>query len=283
MTKEIKSKSKIEESQRLALIENLKEFGLTENEALIYIELTRAGVATSYKLHKLTGIGRSIIDSILEALVDKNLITLENTSSSKLYRAFPYKNLASLVEVKEAEVDALKKSLDLMQTNFSEFAKGSTKDESNVLHYYGVEGLKQVIWNTLRARKKMRIFEVSRLSAFLQASFAEKYRQEAVHRGIVHYDLTNESFMPGWTDVTEYIENHQKLRYIDPKILEIKFEIYIYNDVVGMLDYRNNELLCIEVQNKYLATLQKQLFDYVWKDAIEMFVTGPRGEMGIKD
>ncbi len=127
----------------------------------------------------------------------------------------------------------------------------------------------------------MRIFEVSRLSAFMQKHFAERYRQEALFRGIKHYDLTNQSFMPGWTDVAGFAALNE-VRYIDPSILEIKFEIYIYNDIVTMIDYKNNELLCLEIYNPFLASLQKQLFDYIWKDAKKMKITGPRGELSLE-
>lgn len=271
----------IEIKQRQLLIQNLSEFGLSNDEASIYLELTRIGSSTSYKLHKITGVGRAVIDKILTSLVEKNLVSQENTNRQILYTAQPYRNLASLVEIREAQVESMKHSLDNLFDNLSVFTRGTQSSDSKVLHYYGEEGLKQLVWNTLRAKKEMRIFEVSRLSAFMQKSFAEKYRMEAHLRGITHYDLTNESYMPGWTDVQEYLNNNQQLRYIDPGILEIKFEIYIYNDVVTMLDYKNNEIIGVEFYNKYLATLQKQLFDYIWKGAIAMKVVGPRGEMKI--
>jgi sugar-specific transcriptional regulator TrmB len=259
------------------LIKNLAEFGLSKQEATVYIELTRIGPSTSYKLHQSVGIGRSTLDKILDDLVNKNMVSLNQTSQSKIYIAQPYKSLSNLVDVKEAEVDIMKESLNKIYERFAGMNNGAIEGNSQVLHYYGIEGLKQVVWNTLRARDEMRIFEVSRLSAFMQKSFAEKYREECVFRGIKHYDLTNESFLPGWTDVQEYVKNNE-VRYINPSTLEIKFEIYIYNDVVTMIDYKDNELLCLEIYNPFLASLQKQLFDYVWKDAKKMEVVGARGE-----
>ena len=267
------------ESKEL-LVRNLAEFGLTREEALTYIELTRSGSATSYHLHQLTGIGRSTLDKVLDVLLEKNLVSLNRTDNTKIYTAHPYKNLSNLVEVKEAEVEMMKESLNKIYDKFAGLSPGSTKDNAQVIHYYGMEGLKQVVWNALRAKDEMRIFEVSRLSAFMQKKFAERYREECVARGIKHYDLTNESFMPGWTDVHKFVEQDET-RYIDPAILEIKFEIYIYNDVVALTDYRNSELLCLEIHNSFLASLQKQLFDYIWKDAKKMVVTGPRGEMTV--
>lgn len=262
------------------LIRNLAEFGLTREESIVYIELTRTGPATSYHLHQITEMGRSTLDKILEALLSKNLVSLNRTDNTKIYTAHPYKNLSNLVEVKEAEVEMMKESLNQIYDKFAGLNAGTTESNAQVIHYYGIEGLKQVVWNTLRTKDEMRIFEVSRLSAFMQKKFAERYREECVARGIKLYDLTNENFMPGWTDVQPYLKLN-KARYIDPAILEIKFEIYVYNDVVTLIDYKNNELLCLEIHNPFLASLQKQLFDYVWKDAKEMVITGPRGEMRV--
>jgi sugar-specific transcriptional regulator TrmB len=268
------------ENQKILLIKNLIEFGLTEIEASVYIELTRIGTSTSYKLHQVVGIGRSVLDKVLEDLISKNMVSLQQTNQSKVYTAHPYKNLSNLVEVKEAEVGVMKNSLNKIYERFAGLDASILEGNSQVLHYYGIEGLKQVVWNTLRAREEMRIFEVSRLSAFMQKQFAEKYREECAFRGIHHFDMTNESFIPGWTDVKAYLKNNE-CRFIDPSVLEIKFEIYIYNDVVTLIDYKDNELLCLEIYNPFLATLQKQLFDYIWKDAKKMEITGARGELSI--
>lgn len=262
------------------LIRNLAEFGLTKQEATIYIELSKTGPSTSYKLHQVTSIGRSSLDKVLEKLLTKNLVSLNRTKQHKIYTAHPYKNLSNLVKVKEVELGKMKKSLPHIYERFANFDGGTVHKDSQVLHYYGIEGLKQVVWNTLRAKDEMRIFEVSRLSAFMQQSFAEKYREECVYRGIKQFDLTNESFMPGWTDIAPFVKQNE-VRYIDPAVLEVQFEIYIYNDVVTLIDYKDNELLCLEVYNPFLTSLQKQLFDFVWKDATKMEVTGARGEMTI--
>ena len=50
-----------------------------------------------------------------------------------------------------------------------------------------------------------------------------------------------------------------------------------------MLDYSNNELTAIEIHNDRLANLQRQLFEYVWKDAKPMQVIGQRGEMKVAE
>lgn len=264
------------------LIDDLKQFGLTQDEATIYLELLKRKNTTAYKLSKKLKMSRTKVYSLLDILKSKNLVSENTKSFGSEYIAHPYKHLEQLVEVKEAEIKELKETLPELYKKFSEVIPATSKKKASVLHYYGMKGLKQVVWNTLRAEKEFRIYEVSRLSAFMQQEFAENVRREYVKRGIVNYDLTNQSFMPGWTDVKEFVEKYQKIRYIDPKILTIRFEIYIYNDVVAMVDYKDEEIFCIEITNPTLAQFQTQLFDYVWSNAQKMYITGERGQADIK-
>lgn len=264
------------------LIEDLSKFGLSNEEAIVYIELLKGGRSSAYQLSKKLQLGRSKVSSIIRSLEDKNMVFEQVKGSSTEYQAHPYRNLAALVEIEEAEIKNRKSSLPDLYDKFSEIVPSTKLPKSKVYHYYGIDGLKQVTWNSLKAKGVMKIFEVSRLSVFLQQDFADDYRMECVRRGITHMDLTNEAHMPGWTDVQEFVDS-QKLRYIDPKILKIKFEILIYNDIVALLDYKDKEIFCVEIHSASLAELQNQLFDYVWKDAVEMKFIGPRGEAKVVD
>ena len=53
------------------LIEHLVAFGLTGQEALVYLELFRSGKSTGYEISKLTGISRSNAYKALDGLTTK--------------------------------------------------------------------------------------------------------------------------------------------------------------------------------------------------------------------
>jgi sugar-specific transcriptional regulator TrmB len=260
------------------LLKNLNEFGLTEEQSLLYLLLQQHPQSSSYKLHQLSEVSRGKVENILKELLQKQLIT-ENKAlnKQKTYIAHPFKNLTNLIELKTQETDQMKEALNSLLEN-SQFAM--FKKSSETYHYTGIDGLKQVLWNSLKTKGEMYVFEVSRLSAFMQQSFAESWRQEVLQRGFTIKDLTNQNYMAGWTDVPGFVEINP-VRYVDPKVLEILYEIYIYNDVVVMLEYKDKEIMCTEIHNKYLANLQKQLFEYIWKDAAKMDVIGDRGEMKV--
>ena len=55
-------------------VEYLLHFGLTRQEALIYVELLVKGKQTGYEIAKETGISRSNVYSVLAALAEKGRI-----------------------------------------------------------------------------------------------------------------------------------------------------------------------------------------------------------------
>lgn len=64
-------------------LEYLKSFGLTGQEATIYISLLKMGAATGYEVAKETGISRSNVYGSLAALVDKGAAYLIEGETSK--------------------------------------------------------------------------------------------------------------------------------------------------------------------------------------------------------
>jgi len=71
-----------------AILEGLMKFGLTRQEAVIYLTLYRDGEMTGYEAAKLTGISRSNVYSALSGLADKGAVYLEEGNTSR-YQSVP--------------------------------------------------------------------------------------------------------------------------------------------------------------------------------------------------
>ena len=72
----------------MSFIEKLMVFGLTRQEASIYLCLYRNGILTGYEAAKLTGISRSNVYNALAGLAEKGAAYLLEGNSSK-YMAVP--------------------------------------------------------------------------------------------------------------------------------------------------------------------------------------------------
>ncbi len=254
----------------------LKPYGLSEEEAKIYIFLLESGVCTALTISRELHIGRTKVYRILDKLKNKLLVEEYIKERGAEFGATDPTKFKQLLIEKELEVTGLKQSLpDVLQS----LTKLSTKAQksSKVLYYQGVEGLKQVSWNALRAKKCIRVYEVEHISDFLPADFSEVFRGEQVKRKITTKDLTNKSSFSGFTDVSELISHYSEFRYIPKNDLNIKFEALIYNDVYTTYTYKGEEVFCVEIHNAELADMQKQIFDFVWKRAKKMRFMDDRG------
>lgn len=65
------------------LVEHLTAFGLTRQEAQVYLELFRSGTSNGYEIAKCTGISRSNVYKALEGLADKGGAYVSEGTSRK--------------------------------------------------------------------------------------------------------------------------------------------------------------------------------------------------------
>ena len=97
--------------------------------------------------------------------------------------------------------------------------------------------------------------------------FAEKLRAERVKRQIYDREIQNTDQagpMSDWTNVKNYDQIYQ-CRLLDKKIVDIKHDTYIYNDVFVFFYFIKNEMFGIEIHNAEIAKTQKQIFEVLWK------------------
>jgi len=72
-----------------SIIYLLREFNFTESEAKVYVALLENGACTGYEVSKLSGVARSKIYNVLEALLQRGAITDSQGDKTILYRANP--------------------------------------------------------------------------------------------------------------------------------------------------------------------------------------------------
>ena len=258
-------------------------YGLSVSESRVYLFLLKNPNSSALEISKNLHIGRTKVYRLLDKLKSKNLVEFQLDNRGLRFGATHPGKLEQLVNEKEQEVNILKKSLHSLLSHLNQINSNTSIQKSKVLFYEGLDGLKQVSWNSLQAKETLRVFEKEHISDFLPLDFSEKFRQAQVERQITTHDLTNKSSFQGFTNVTELIKNYSQFRYIDPNKLKINFEVLIYNDVYATYTYHESEIFCVEIHNPQLAAMQKQLFDFVWGQAIPMQFKDERGKAQIKE
>jgi hypothetical protein len=139
-----------------------------------------------------------------------------------------------------------------------------------VTYYSGQRGLEQITYNSLRADGDLYIYEIANMGAFIDQNTAEKFRQVLVDRQIMTHQLTNLTRFGQYTRIEKMVSSFLDMRHIDPEILKIQFETLIYNDVVAMYSYIDEEPFGVEIKNPNLANMQIQIFKAIQRLAVPM-------------
>ncbi|HUW21483.1 MAG TPA: helix-turn-helix domain-containing protein [Candidatus Bathyarchaeia archaeon] len=259
------------------LISLIMPLGINQDEARVYLYLLEKGTKTALQLSRDLHIARTRVYRILDKLIEKGLVSQKLEDTGKRFLANSYHQLNLLLKQREHEVQALRESIPVIFKELEKLA-ASGKEPSHVLYYSGVKGLKQVTWNSLKAKDELLIYEIADMAAFLNYGFCEKVREEYVRRKIYIRELTNLSHLPAWTKIKDLVKNYWQVRYIDSRELPIKFEVLVYNDVYAMYNYQEDDIFCIEVYNRDLADMQKRLFNFAWKRALKIKILNNEGE-----
>ncbi len=243
----------------------LEQFGLEDIEVAIYLHLLERGPRTPLELSRELNRDRSKIYRTIEHLIKKRLIEQSHTEWGKKFQAATPQNIELFVAEKE---ELLKKQKESLPGVIEELNNLPTyiKREFEIKHYRGQEGIRQMLWNQLLAKKEIVAFSYKNKNDMVGKPYAEKLRSEQVERKIMLYELENETDQGDYwyTDLKDFAKFY-KSRHIGPKILKIEQYIAIFNDTVAVINWMDGQEVGVEIVNKSFANMQRQLFWKFWE------------------
>lgn len=248
------------------VVENLQILGFTKSEARLYYFLIKYGPHTPLQLARKTKINRTKIYRITDKLRKKKLVEESDSKWGKTINAAQPEFLKQLIE-KEIKTTKRKESIlpNTLSTLEQLIKTPATTFESK--YYRGTEGIKQIYWNVLSGNGDVLVFGYTDRNKLVGRRFAEKVRTEQVVRKISMYELANPqpeytendyTSVPGWN--TYYSE-----KFIDEKVLTIRHQITIFNDVVSIKNFVRSDKSGIEIKNQLLADMHRQIFWHFWE------------------
>jgi DNA-binding MarR family transcriptional regulator len=253
----------------------LTQFGVSELEAKVYLEILSGRGDTALSIARSLRLARTKVYRLLDNLLVKKLIITRAGERGMRFVATAPEGLEFLILDRENELSKLKQTLPTLKSELSLLRGPSPK--SQALYYHGLEGLKQVTYNSLKAKDELLTYELETMNAFLSRGWAEDFRVKFVANHIHTRSLVNSTKMAAWTDVTEMVKNYWEMRHVDPQGKPFQFEILIYNDVYCMYRYTGGDIFCVEIHSQELADMQRQLFEIIWSGARKFKVLDSHG------
>ena len=257
----------MDKSVQIKVVSFLKQVGLDTDQASIYLFLQENGPSTVLAISRGLETGRTKLYPALELMVKKQVVAVHDRHYGTTYEALPPENLEFLVSKYESRASNMRSNLSAA-VHALNATRASSPAGSKLIEYRGVDGLKQMNWNLVsKAKGHYKVFELQALQNHggFNAQFKAKLDAIEIKNKLVTYDLTNDQHRIAKNTTSGGRKNN--FAYIDPNIFSIEFETYIYNNVVALLSYENDDVFGVEIYNEKLAHQQEQLFDLLWSQA----------------
>src|SRR3989344_2956995 len=239
---------------------HLEKIGLSRQEAKVYINTLKLGIAKASEIAQKSDIKREASYYILKTLQEKGFISEVIKSGVKYYNAVQQKRILEIIEEeKQQKTEFIKEILPDLES-LQNIALTRPKIEV----YEGLAGLKTVL-SLLVQNKNQTIFGyVPEKIIDLLPIFSLQFRKKRKENKIFIKVITEKS------KLTEELKKKDKeelreIKFNDSIIKGMDVAVYIQNESIIIIKANEKEQLGVYIKEENVAKLQKSIFEEVWK------------------
>jgi len=238
------------------LLDYLGDLGLDKISANIYVSLIEKGPCTISELSRSSGIERTKLYRILNKLLKRGVIEEIVEYKRRFLKAADINNLEYIVQ------HNLRRAQNL-SNRFFEFTQT-------------IDRLKQkdmptsMLWNELSAKTESMCFVYKIFDAFIGQDFFDHWASEFGKRKLKSREIRTEIFDQSYIESPDeicFLIKNIKIRYISSKKLPMTHGMTIYDNVVAIYDFWEDQIFGVEIYNQKVADMQRIFFETYWKKA----------------
>lgn len=249
----------------LDITKALQNIGCNENQVSVFIFLLNNGESSIAQITKGTNIPRTTVYRTCRELTTSKLVETVMSQPSDKYKAAPSITLQFQIEKKKQELETFTQSMELISESIKNLEKGLPK--TTVRYFKGIEGMKQLIWNTTRAQEEIIGYSVFGRKDIVGKEFIKKYNAEIISHNIKDRIIITNTTIPIAlaTLSTSFQRKYQNIRVIEIPNFYISGDTYIYDNIYAVNFWNENEVVGIEIENIEIAKIQKSIFESMWR------------------
>lgn len=241
-------------------IEILKQAGLTELQAKIYLYLIKHGQSTPSQIATGLNEGRTTIYSATQRLEALGIISQKDKGKISAY----VPNHPSILErLAEQRLRAIARQAKNLEANLPALINfyNEHQNEPGTTTFYGQEGIK-MIWDKVIATKAPYYFVRSRYDEIADHDALEDFKKARVEANIISEDITPSEFTSNTNkDSQKWLLTRTLL---PPDEYDSPVEIDIFGDNVAFLNYAKNGMSTL-IESPEIADAMRQFFLFAKK------------------
>lgn len=244
--------------------QQLKELGLTDNEARIYLLLLGHGMMNPYEIAQKLGLHRGYVYDALERMQEKEVVSSVLKANKKHYQATSPKNLVELLKFR---LESFEKAMpDLMKLGSME------KEETKVELHRGERVYRILLKDMVSSLKKndeacLVGVDEEVLITEVEPIYLKQYINAIKNKNIKEKVIIK----PGGKRLES---PNIKYKELDEKYIGKTAQI-VYNDKIAIFVLGAPYYLII-IENKYVAETYRKQFSLLWNLAKQVLVSNSR-------
>ncbi|MGV8168722.1 MAG: TrmB family transcriptional regulator [Candidatus Nanoarchaeia archaeon] len=237
--------------------EELKDFGLTENEAKVYLALVEIGDSTMTPIRNKSGIHTSRVYEALNSLIEKGLVSYFLKNNVKNFKAQDPAVMFNILGEKKEKLQRIIPEIELLRSKSS--------PQHSVSVYEGYKAAKQIFDNLLgKCGPKDEILVLGAQPEsvhFMGTTFFRQYTARRIKKKVKMRIIFN------W-DAEKTAKEYKKFAYTEarllPKDVLAPTAINIHPDEITILLLKEKPIV-FDIASKDIAASYKSYFEYLWK------------------
>ncbi|MBP6884973.1 MAG: hypothetical protein KBC17_04120 [Candidatus Pacebacteria bacterium] len=243
------------------LLAALREFGLEESEANIYLSALSLGATTVLKLSKATGVKRTTVYEVIDSLTTKGLMKKEIRGFKTLYAAEHPDRLQNALEERRV---ALSRILPELEGIFN--LKGT---EGAIKYYEGIQAIRNIYDDLLKDLKPHEYYyAISNVAEWYDVqgdTFIEKHVEERSHMRVNTKLVFVDS--PAAQKRKSTGRNFNEEVKLLPKDSDFHVDLVITPHKLVMFQLKQ-PLVAIVIENTSIIKIQQAMFELIWKGLV---------------
>ena len=229
----------------------LRELGLTENEAKIYLALLHLDSAPIGTLHQEAAVNRANAYGALRRLMEKGLVGMVVKDGKKWYTPADPARLEELVEEKKKLVAEVMPALRQAYTE--------KKEPTSITSFRGLKGVKSVFYDILHTGKDVCVFghegQILEKLPYVVPQFRKKKVEKGIHTRIIkRATAENIHFKPGPLTSVRFV----------PQDVESPVETTIYGNKIAVVLWTEKTPEAVVIENKKAADSYRAYYELLW-------------------
>src|SRR3989338_147494 len=243
------------------MINQLKNLGLSENEAKVYSAILELGPAAVLEISAKAGVNRPTTYVQIESLKKMGLVSTQMRGKKQLFIAESPEQLESLIERQKNELDQKKEELEKILPELTNIFNLSDS-KPHVRFFEGREGLLKMHSELLKT-KTDEVVSFLAMDAFSNTfpDYPKTLSLKRVQKGIKSRMIYTNKGEP------KIVRRDDKLlkeaRYISPDKFPFKSDIAVFGDKIS-ISALEGKVVGVLIVHRELADSFRAIFNFLW-------------------